>query len=180
MAWAQELYVDPHISEHAREIERFRAFCVAGPDGACTIYTGAIGDDGYGRFWLGRHRRDDGPAVVRAQRFAYAAVHGLIPAGVVAMHDCDNPICVAVGHGHVVAGTQADNLAHMGGKHRGGGSGLGRGTSGLDRAARHARALALREAVADGWDSGRVREALGVGMPGQGSLFGWNEIGTGQ
>ncbi|AFA75766.1 hypothetical protein GPOL_c47680 [Gordonia polyisoprenivorans VH2] len=138
------------------------------PAGAYTIYTGAIGDDGYGRFWLGRHRNSGGPAVVRAQRFAYAAAHGLIPAGVVAMHECDNPICVA--------GTEADNLAHMGGKHRGGGSGLGRGTSGLDRLARHARAVALRDAVAYGGVSGRVREPLGVSMPGQRALFDWDEV----
>ncbi len=148
---------------------------MAGPPGACTIYVGAIGDDGYGRFWLGRR---PGPAVVRAQRFAFALVHGEIAERVVAMHECDNPLCVAVGRGHVVAGTQSDNLAHMAGKHRGGGSGLGRGSTGLDRQARRARAHALRAAVVGGWDSDRVREALGLSMPGQQSLFPWNQIGA--
>ncbi|MFT4398086.1 HNH endonuclease [Gordonia lacunae] len=171
MATAHHLTVD--ADRDAREVARFTRFCVAGPPGSCTIFVGAIGDDGYGRFWLGRR---PGPAVVRAQRFAYAMVHGEIPAMVVAMHECDNPLCVAVGRGHVVAGTQADNLAHMAGKHRGGGSGAGRGTTGLDRQARRARAHALRAAVIDGWDSDRVREALGLSMPGQESLFAWNEL----
>ena len=141
---------------------------MAGPSGACTIFAGAIGDDGYGRFWL---NRAGGPKVVRAQRFAYALRHGRIGADVVAMHECDNPICVCTDPGHVVAGTQADNLAHMGGKHRGGGSGWSRGGTGLDRAARRARAVALRAAVADGWDDYRVQDALATSMPGQGTLF---------
>ena len=170
MSWANELKVDRDLMQHAREVERFHALCVQGPAGECTIFTGAIGDDGYGRFWLGR---EGGPEVVRAQRFAYAAKHGVIGAGIVAMHECDNPICVGVEPGHVVAGTQSENLAHMAGKGRGGGSGHGRGSSGLDKAARHARAVALRAAVTagGGWDAGRVREALGAALPGQLPLF---------
>ena len=166
MQWAHELRVDP--STHAREIARFQRFCVAGPPGACTIFAGAIGDDGYGRFWV---NRPGGPRVVRAQRFAIAAAAGLIREGVVAMHECDNPLCVAVGAGHLVEGTQSHNLADMGRKRRGGGSGLARGYTGLDRAARRARAVALRAAVSDGWDTERVRQALVVAMPGQNSLF---------
>ncbi len=104
--------------------------------------------------------------------------NGEIAERVVAMHECDNPLCVAVGRGHVVAGTQSDNLAHMAGKNRGGGSGLGRGSTGLDRQARRARAHALRAAALGGWDSERVREALGLSMPGQQSLFAFNQIGA--
>lgn len=164
--YAHELVVDEDL--HAHEIQRFRRFCVAGPPGACTIFAGAIGDDGYGRFWL---NRPGGTKVVRAQRFAYALQHGRIDAGVVAMHECDNPICVCTDPGHVVAGTQAENLAHMGGKRRGGGSGWGRGRTGLDRGARRARAVALRAAVADGWDTRRVQAALAAANVGQGALF---------
>ncbi|MBB4138071.1 hypothetical protein [Gordonia humi] len=165
------MIVDPIA--HAHEIARFATYCVPGPrEGSCTIYTGAIGDDGYGRFWVGRA---GGPSVVRAQRFAYAAVYGWIDGGVVAMHECDNPICVRAGAGHVVPGTQADNLAHMAHRGRGGGSGYGRGGTGLDRQARRARALALRDAVAAGWDDRAVQAALGVAMPGQLGLFDWDE-----
>lgn len=172
MAGAMALIVD--AAEHADEIARFRTFCVPGPSPRdCTIFAGAIGDDGYGRFWLGR---SGGPKVVRAQRFAVAATYGEIPARMVAMHNCDNPLCVAVGERHVVVGTQSENLAHMAGRHRGGGSGTGRGYTGLDRQARRARAHALRAAVSGGWDAGAVREALGVAMPGQGALFGWDDL----
>lgn len=166
MAVGKDLVVDPVL--HAAELDRFARFCMAGPGDSCTIYTGAIGDDGYGRFWVGR---TPSPRVVRAQRFAVAAAVGAISGSVVAMHVCDNPICVRVGTKHVVIGTQADNLAHMAAKHRGGGSGAGRGFTGLDREARHARAIAVRAAVADGWNAHRVREALGLAMPQQTALF---------
>ena len=167
--WAHELIVDPIA--HKSEVQRFAAFCVEGPrERSCTIYRGAIGDDGYGRFWVGR---PGGPAVVRAQRFAVAAAAGWIDAGVVAMHECDNPLCVRAGAGHVVPGSQADNLAHMANMGRGGGRGYGRGLSGLDREARRARAHALRAAVAHGWDDRAVQEALGLAMPGQLNLFHW-------
>lgn len=112
--------------------------------------------------------------MVRAQRFAIAATFGVIHGGVVAVHECDNPLCVAVGVGHLVEGTQSHSLADMGRKRRGGCSGCSgwaRGSTGLDREARRARAVALRDAMIDGWDDVRVREALVVGMPGQPTLF---------
>jgi hypothetical protein len=161
------LVVDP--VGNAGEIRRFNRYVIAGPSPHdCAVFVGAIGDDGYGRFWLGR---PGGPKVVRAQRFAVAAVHGVMPAGMVAMHECDNPLCVRVGPRHVVIGTQSDNLTDMGRKHRGGGSGWARGASGLDRQARRARAHAVRAALVDGWDRTAVSEALGAGMPGQETLF---------
>lgn len=166
---SHRLVVDPVA--HAGEIARFERLVIAGPgEKACAVFAAAIGDDGYGRFWLGR---PDGPKVVRAQRFAVAAAHGYIEAGLVAMHECDNPLCVRVGRGHVVAGTQSDNLTDMGYKGRGGGSGWGRGTTGLDRAARRARAHAIRAAIVSngGWNNAAVSEALGAGMPGQQALF---------
>lgn len=166
MAAGRDLFVDPVV--HVNELARFRKYCVSGPGESCCIFTGAIGDDGYGRFWVGR---PTGPQVVRAHRFAVAAATGRISGTLVAMHECDNPICVRVGAGHVVEGTQSDNLAAMASKQRGGGSGSHRGFTGLDRTARHARAVAIRSAVANGWDGQRVREALGMAMPGQQSLF---------
>ena len=103
---SHQLVVDS--AGHAGEIRRFNRYVIAGPGPHdCAVFVGAIGDDGYGRFWLGR---PGGPKVVRAQRFAVAAVHGVMPAGLVAMHECDNPLCVRVGARHVVIGTQSDNL----------------------------------------------------------------------
>lgn len=148
------------------EADRFDRFVVAGPAVTdCAVFTGAIADDGgYGRFWMGAHP----PRVVRAHRYALAlASGGHLPAGTVAMHLCDNPICVrATGRGglealarygplagpHVVAGTQRDNLALMAIKGR-------NGTAALTREQRTARSRALRDAVRDGWDTNRVTHA---------------------
>ncbi|QDQ99540.1 hypothetical protein FO059_18140 (plasmid) [Tomitella fengzijianii] len=148
------------------EATRFARFVTRGPAVTdCAIFTGAIADDGgYGRFWYGSHPR----RVVRAHRYALAqASGGHLPAGVVAMHLCDNPICVrayACGGGealarygplagaHVVAGTQRDNLALMARKGRA-------GTTSLTRAQRTARSRALRDAVRNGWDADAVAAA---------------------
>ncbi len=44
----EPLVVDPVV--HAAEIARFEAKIVEGPGEYCTIWRGAIGDDGYGRY----------------------------------------------------------------------------------------------------------------------------------
>lgn len=148
------------------EAARFDRFVVPGPGITdCSVWVGAIADDGgYGRFWLSAHP----PRVVRAHRYALAhATGGHLPAGTVAMHLCDNPICVrATSRGgvealgrfgplagpHIVAGTQRDNLALMAIKGR-------HGNTALTREQRTARSRALREAVRDGWDGDRVTHA---------------------
>jgi hypothetical protein len=50
----EPLVVDPLV--HAAEIERFLAKVVEGPGEYCSIWRGAIGDDGYGRYWAELHR----------------------------------------------------------------------------------------------------------------------------
>lgn len=158
------LVVDPRA--HAGEIARFEAQVVRGPGRQdCAIWTGAIGGDGYGRFWV---RRGAGERVmVRANRYALAAARE----GVAlepwerALHACDNPVCVRVstadevGLLHLVAGSQRDNMEHMARARRGGGRpAVRRGDSGL--AQRRERAVALREAVRGGWDAAAVADAL--------------------
>ncbi|GAA4825116.1 hypothetical protein [Tomitella cavernea] len=148
------------------EASRFAAHITRGPGVRdCWIWTGAIADDGgYGRFWYSAHP----PRVVRAHRYALAeASGGYLPAGTVAMHLCDNPVCVralgvddgeglgrfgALAGPHVVAGTQRDNLALMTMKGR-------VGAAALTRAQRTARSRALRDAVRNGWDSDAVARA---------------------
>jgi hypothetical protein len=105
--------------------------------------------------------------VVRPHRYALAIELGRpLEPDEVALHEvCDNPICVratseALGRPHVVLGTQAQNLAGMGAKGRGGGRGQTWHWYGPDRAARVARSRALREAIRDGWDDEKVRSAL--------------------
>ncbi|WP_068532241.1 HNH endonuclease [Tsukamurella pulmonis] len=143
-AGADLLVVDP--VQHAGELARFPEKVVRGPGERCWIWVGAIADDGYGRFWVGR---DGGPDVVRAHRYALAAYGGApVPAGAIAMHECDNPLCVRVDGKHVRAGTQTENLRHM--------ARQGRGRywlwAGLSPAERAARSRRVRDAVRDGWD----------------------------
>jgi hypothetical protein len=53
MRSAGRLVVDPRL--HAGEIARFTSHVVCGPTASdCNIWTGAIGADGYGRYYLTR------------------------------------------------------------------------------------------------------------------------------
>ncbi|MBN7315022.1 hypothetical protein I3U70_26915 [Mycobacteroides abscessus subsp. abscessus] len=150
-----EFVVDPVI--HRREIARFRAKVVKGPKPRdCDIWTGAIADSGYGRFWV---NRPGGPVVISAHRYALALALGVIRAGECARHvTCDNPVCVRARRDevapHIVIGTQLDNMLDMARKGRGGRHVL------MSVQARAARARALRAAVAGGWDDAAVRAAL--------------------
>ena len=161
MSLGQELTVD-HV-QHVAEIARFDRFIVRGPgERDCWIWTGAIGDDGYGRFWVGR---DGGPQVVRAARYALALDIGTVRSDVVAMHACDNPICVRCGRWHIRDGDQSQNLAEMSAKGRGGGRLLW--PTGETRAERYARALRIREVVrVNGWDRPAVLAAIAGATPG--------------
>ena len=107
---------------------RFETNVVRGPyRDDCAIWVGAIGGDGYGRFWV---RRGGGERImVRANRYALAAARDgvALEPSVRALHGCDNPICVRVslpgetGLLHVIGGTQRDNMEMMGRARRGGG-----------------------------------------------------------
>ena len=179
MSQAVALAVD--AAGHGGEIDRFWRFVVKGPAASdCWIWTGAIADDGYGRFWVGR---PGGPAVVRAHRYAYAIAHGSISGAEMGEHQvCDNPVCVKATTGrdtHILAGGHAGNMASMGRKGRGGGGRL-RGWARLDKAGRAARSRALRAAVVDGWDAAAVTRALGrpvVGSDGP-ALFEFDDVTT--
>ena len=161
------LVVDRRI--HAEELRRFDSNVVRGPGADdCAIWTGAVGADGYGRFWV---RRGGTRMMVRANRYALAAAldGAALEPWLRALHGCNNPPCVRVsspgdtGLLHVLAGTQRDNMLMMGRAGRGGGRvAVRRGDHGVK--ARRARAIALREAVRDGWDAEAVAAAL-LGSP---------------
>ncbi|GLB92989.1 hypothetical protein [Mycobacterium kiyosense] len=158
-----QLVVDPVA--HAEELARFAAHVVRGPGAEdCAIWTGAVGTDGYGRFWVGR---GSDRIMVRPNRYALAAALEGEPLApwVRALHGCDNPACVRVslpgevGLLHIVGGTQRDNMVMMARAGRGGGRlPIRQGGNGLR--ARRERAVALREAVRHGWDAEAVRAAL--------------------
>jgi hypothetical protein len=161
------LSVDPR--EHAAELERFWVKVVRGPgDRDCWIWAGAIADDGYGRFAI---RRDGRERIVRPNRYAVAAVFGLVlgPHDVAEHAVCDNPACVRTEldpvTGHIWPSTQAANLARMGQRGRGGGQWWQWRWSATDRATLAARSRAQRAAVRGGWDAEALRAALDVFQP---------------
>lgn len=98
----------------ATEYQRFFSKVVKGPESAdCWIWTGAIGDDGYGRFWTtpetGKQK------MIRAHRYALALVHGGLEAieSLEACHICDNPICVRAQRepsSHLYLGSRESNM----------------------------------------------------------------------
>jgi hypothetical protein len=159
------LRVDPVA--HGDEIARFLRKVVVGPRlEDCAIYVGAL-SEGYGVFAL---RRGGAVRVVRAARYALAlSLNGEpLPAEVRALHDCDNTVCVRVLNArdgaagaplHVVSGDQRENLIRMARMRRGGGR-PAIVTRGAGVARRVERALALRDAVRDGWDEDAVSAAL--------------------
>lgn len=154
------LWVDART--HAAECARFDRYVVTGPlPQDCAIWIGAIGADGYGRFSITR----GGIALcVRTNRYALArSWEGQLPAHMLALHECDNPLCVRVNpveerYQHLVGGTQEDNMRRMGRAGRGGGRSITRGRDGMQR--RQKRSLALREAAAQGWDQDAITKAL--------------------
>jgi len=87
MRSAGRLVVDPRL--HAGEIARFTSHVVCGPTASdCNIWTGAIGADGYGRYYLTRQGMG---LCVRPHRYALAMACGALAAGVLGLHECDNP-----------------------------------------------------------------------------------------
>jgi hypothetical protein len=167
---ALPLAVDP--IRHAGEIERFDAHVVRGPEpDDCWIFTGPIGGDGYGRFWIRRGCSER--IMLRANRYALAvSLKGEpLQPWERALHGCDNPICARpsaagdLGLIHLTGGSQRENMERMGRRGRGGGRRtIRRGRAGLLE--RRERSVALRAAVRDGWDAVAVRDALcGTAQP---------------
>ena len=160
------LRVDP-IADAAERLRFFsRVVCGPGPQD-CHLWAGAIGSDGYGRYAIRRAGRS---RMVRTSRYAAAAaLEGQeLTAGELVLHMCDLPLCVrsvakedivAGIRGHIVLGTQRENMQRMALMDRGGGRRaiIARGAG---VAARVDRARALREAIRDGWDAEAVQAAL--------------------
>lgn len=142
----RDAVVDPSLPIDARAIAAFESKVIRSP--GCWIWVGAVSaPDGYGRFtWQRSGRR----RTMSAHRFAmemHAGGFGMrsVP---VCEHVCNEPLCVRVGAGHVVAGNQAANLAHAvsTGRHNG-------DQVTVDSARRVERSLRVRAAVKEGWDA---------------------------
>ena len=77
---------------NSHEIERFWEKVIKGPDpSACWLWVGAIGDDGYGRFWT--QTTDGGQRMLRAHRAAAEIIYGVKAiTDQLVTHLCDNPL----------------------------------------------------------------------------------------
>lgn len=149
----------------AGEIDRFWSYVVKGPRPTdCWIWTGAVGDDGYGRFWvISRLHQMQRQRVLRPHRVAWALAEGVsVDLHPVVEHvACDNPLCVRADGtllDHLEGSTQAANLSRI--AQRGRRGAMGYRSRMLGRDAMYRRSLALRAAVRDGWDDERIARAL--------------------
>lgn len=136
-------------------IAAFDSRVVRAPGNGCHIWTGAI-SDGYGRIsW-----RSAGVSRTEyAHRFALL-IAGQLGGGVIGEHRCNEPLCVRVDPGHLIASTQSANLLYA----------VACGRTGIIRNLtelidRHARSLAVRDAVAGGWDPDAYARASGNTAP---------------
>ncbi|MDN5757296.1 MAG: HNH endonuclease [Tomitella sp.] len=136
----------------------FGARLVTAPATGCVLWTASISsNDGYGRIsW----RHQGRSRTVSAHRFALMLAHGgELPAGTIAEHACNEPLCVRVGPGHLHLSTQAGNAraAVARGRH------TGPYPSPWCVRDRVARSRAVRDAVAGGWDEVAYLAAAYVG-----------------
>ncbi|OKH72358.1 hypothetical protein EB72_21600 [Mycobacterium sp. SWH-M1] len=151
MRSAGQLVVDQRV--HAAEITRFHGHVVCGPTASdCNIWTSAIGADGYGQLYLTRERSG---LCVRPHRYALAIVSGVVAAGVLGLHECDNRVRQDLGGNKTPSarrsGPQGDNIERMARMRRGGGRYALRRLDG--RGIRRERSATLREAVRHGGDA---------------------------
>lgn len=142
--------------------ERFWKHVVQGPAPTdCWIWTGAIGDDGYGRFWL--PEPDGGQRAMRPQRWFYEHLTGTtLHPSTLLLHACDVPLCVHVdvdlSVSHLAPGTHRENMLErvQRGRHRNASTALR--TISFPRSERVRLSRELREAFRDdGWDAAAVR-----------------------
>lgn len=87
------------------EINRFWKRIEQGDPTECWLWTGAVNNNGYGRFEVSR---SGARKRIFAHRLAHFLRFGKPLTGMVLMHSCDVPRCC--NPGHLRPGTQADNV----------------------------------------------------------------------
>jgi len=152
--------------------DRFFSHVVKGPKAHhCWLWCGAVGDDGYGRFWV----KDPGTGkqrVFRAHRLAMQLVLSReLGAHEYVLHRCDNPLCVkATGDDstHVWLGDHSLNMVERSARGRSNFQALRSGS----KKERAQAARSLRDAVlVGGYDDELVRQFIYKLDEEQGTLF---------
>ncbi|MCW2133361.1 hypothetical protein [Arthrobacter sp. VKM Ac-2550] len=138
----------------------------------CWLWTGAVGDDGYGRYWI---KTASAQQALRPQRFAYLLLTGEhLPADIKLLHTCDIPLCVRATGGkdsHLYPGTQADNLRDRSQKRRHANAHTWR-WRGTGRTNFAAQSRQLRDALKEhGWDESVIRPLMSGHDPNAPTLF---------
>jgi len=141
--------------------QRFTAKVVPVPDG-CAFWTGAIGEDGYGRFLVGRAPQ---AGTVSAHRWLWVHLHGPLPAGVLLRHCCDETSCVRLAH--LLPGDHQHNMSDMRARGRQGGP-WHRGRA--DTRGPAGRGRAIRAALHAGYHPDRLAAAIRAGDPARDQL----------
>jgi hypothetical protein len=153
--------------------DRFWDKVIKGPrPNDCWLWTGAVSDDGYGRYWIGTVQ---GQKAVRPQRYAHEILTGgQLPSHVMLMHVCDIPLCVRATGGedtHLVPGTQAENLLDRSQKRRHANAYTWR-WRGVGRANFAAQSRQLRDALKEhGWDESVIGPLMSGHDPDAPTLF---------
>jgi len=142
--------------------ERFWRHVVKGPGASdCWIWTGAVGDDGYGRFWV--PQPDGGQRAMRPQRWLFEHLTGIaLHPRVLLLHACDVPLCVHVdvdqAASHLAPGTHRGNMLERVQRGRHSNASTALRIAGLPRSERVRLSRELRQAFRDhGWDAVAVR-----------------------
>lgn len=138
-------------------IKAFWSRVVKAPGNGCWFHIAAVsGIDGYTRLtWRhgGVSRTESG------HRFALLLA-GQLGDGVVAEHRCNEPLCVRVDTDHVIASTQTANLRYAVACRR-----TGTIRNPEHHIDRHARSLAVRNALQGGWNETAYAKACGNTAP---------------
>jgi hypothetical protein len=133
--------------------ERFESKTIPEPNSGCLLWLGTVSSRGYAKIWIGKK-------TISASHLAFNLAGKSVPAGMLACHHCDNPVCVNIDH--LFIGTHKDNSDDMFAKGRESIIGLRKGVpEKINRTSEEKRKIA-REMLARGAEPKTAAAVIGV------------------